>query len=776
MNFVSPLRQRFPFLGVLIAAICGILLASWLGPTVCLAVLLLAGLLVLYPLRRQGGFVWALTAIVFAILQLWQWNVAPARKMALWFDAHPQELAVQGVVVAEPKISVSGVASFPLQLEKIEALEDSKAVKSLLVLPIQVEVRWAGEKPQYGDLVNFQAVPSRPPSPRNPGAFDYQGWLERRGIFTEFNLDPAEPGRILSHGHGNPLMAWAIASRQRMEEILSTDLKGPVLGAPDVLSAIEGITLGETENAPSGFTDDFRFTGTMHLFAVSGLHVGMLAVIIWFGLNAARLPRSWAVGLMIPSLFFYVLVTGMKMGSIRSATMVSLLLCGTLLYRRAPLFNTLAASALLQLSLDTNTLFSAGWQFSYSVVFAILALVPPLEAHLSSVHSPDPFLPPVLLTRRERWRFSLWKHVSGLLAVSIAAWIGSLIPTVAYFHLISLSAIGANLLAVPLAFGVLSLGALSLLFGVLSPWVAGAFNNANWLVTKLLLLVVQGSALLPGSHWFVGPIAKPYPVATVFDLGGASCMALQNGSHFALVNAGRKRDAARVILPFLESRGANRLQSVLISKENASHLGGLLQIQREIPLKNLWLPFLADSSRSPVAREVIISSGKSAGQLHPGDHCLLVPGVDATMLPLVEAGKNARDAILIPCVSCGSIRILLLPRITPELAKQLADSLPEVLHAEVLVMPLGGDEIISTLQVIRKISPKVIISPVDEFARNGLPSHEWDDLLAAEKITLLRQDQTAAVIIEADPVHPQVKGFLTPQSPVPLGRQSAEDK
>jgi len=757
---VSPLRQRFPFAGLLIAAISGILLASWLGQTWWLIAALFFGALLLVPLRKQGGLVWILTTAVFSLLQLWQWNEVPARKLALYFDTHPQEISVQGIVAAEPKISASGMANFSLAVESLSGLDE---IQNSITLPVQVGVFWVGAIPKYGDRVNFQAVATRPPSQRNPGGFDYRGWFERHEIFTEFKLDPAEPGIIVSHDHGNPAIAWAIASRHRMEEILSTDLVGSLLGAPEVLSAIKGIVLGVTENAPSGFTDDFRFTGTMHLFAVSGLHVGMLAIIIWFLLNALRIPRPWAVPAMIPLLFIYVLVTGMKMGSIRSATMISLLLCGSMLYRGSPPFNTLAASALFQLGWDTNTLFSAGWQFSYSVVFAILTVAPLLEQRLERIHVRDPFLPEKLLTRRERWELSTWKHLSGLLSVSIAAWIGSLIPTIAYFHLISLSAIGANLLAVPLAFAVLSLGALALLTGGFSLWVAGAFNNTNWLVTKLLLLVVQGSAMLPGGHWFVGALPKPYPVVTIFDLGGASCMVIQSGGKFALVDAGGKRDAMWDILPFLESSGANAIQSVLITKEDAAHLGGLLQIQKEIPVRHVSLPFSTTDSRSPAAKEVITSLKKSAQQLHPGEHWELLPGITAEFLKPSLSTKNSTPPILLPRLSCGRLHLLFLPRLTPELSRQLLALPQESLHAEVLVLPLGGEEIFSTMQVIRKIAPKYLISPVNEFTRNGVPSNEWEGILAAGKISLLRQDQSGAVIIDADPKNPTVRGFLTPE-------------
>jgi ComEC/Rec2-related protein len=747
------LKQRFPFAGLLMAAMAGILLSSWLGSGWPLVITLALLSLPLVIFRRRGGLCWVLSMGIFALLQLWNWQESPARKLAVWFDDHPGEFHVEGIVSGEPKVSSPGSVTFPMRLGSLVPIgtnESSEQAGKPVALPVEVQVKWSGVIPRYGDMVGFQAIPSRPALPRNPGTMDYRRWLERHGIHTQFRIDPSEPGAILSSGHGNPLITWAISSRQRMEAILAVDMGD----SAEVLSAIKGITLGVTENSPEGFTDDFRFTGTMHLFSVSGLHVGMLAVIIWFVLKAARIPRGWAVALTIPVLFFYVAVTGLKSGSVRSATMASIMLVGLVLHRRSPMINTLAASAFLQLAIDTNILFSAGWQFSYTVVFAILVAAGPIERWIVSRHEPDPFIPPKLLTRRERLGFDSWKQLASLAAVSAAAWIGSLVPTIAYFHLVSLSAFGANLLAVPLAFGVLSLGMLSLLGGSVSLWVAGAFNNANWLVTKLLLLVVQVSAMMPGGHWFVGPPGKPFPVMTILDLRGASCAVIRSGGDFSMIDAGRRRDAISTILPFLESSGANSVRSALITKSDAAHLGGLAEIMREIPVKGTALP--PGDGRSPVAKK-FQADGRKVRRVQAGEELALSPGVTASIL----AAAPEMDAdCLVARVTMSGVRILFLPRLVGGISELVMKLPDQELHADVLVLPLGGSDMASTLRVIRKVSPRTVISSVDALNRNGTPSSEWKGVLLEEGITLLRQDETGAVILEADPRNPGITSRL----------------
>lgn len=752
MRAVSPLLQRFPFVGILACAVAGILLAESCGNHLPLLVVAVGIPSVLLALVPRGGICWGSALLCFASMHWWSWNESPARRLAEVWEAGGATYSVRGIVCGEPKILPSGSAVFPLRVERVASEEKPD---SPILSPVTVQVRWEGERPLCGDEVGFSGRVVREPPPRNPGAMDYRRWLERQGIFSVFTADPSLPGTILRHGAGSGLRAAAIRCRTRMKELLSLGLEG----SPDVAAAISGICLGVTEGAPEGFLDEFRFTGTMHLFAVSGLHVGMVAVILWFLLSAFRIPRHMAVGLIIPALFFYVLVTGLKMGSVRSAVMSSLLLIGLSLLRRSPLLNTLAAAAFLQLAFDTNALFSAGWQFSYSVVAAIILATPFIEVRALSLYRPDPFLPARLLTRAERFRFACWHRFCGLAAVSAAAWIGALVPTLVYFHLVSFSALGANILAVPLAFGVLSLGMLSLGTGILSPWMAGAFNNTNWLVVKVLLAIVQGSTLIPGGHWFLGPPAPSWPVFTILDLHGMPSALIGSGSNHALLDAGRKKEARSVVLPCLEVSGVNSLGEVLVSRADAAHMGGLEMIGRQHRIRRLDLP--PDAGRSPYSRKKGPPSD-SAIRLREGDLISPVPGVTARIL------APERGDFLVPRIDLGGLSILWIPGLTNDVLEALSSVDPNQLRSDVLVLPLGGVPMAEALDLIRKVRPRALVSPILPLLRGGLPVSDWDPILRQEGITYLRMDRTGAIVLEADPRAPRLRTWVDGVT-VPLG-------
>ena len=164
---------------------------------------------------------------------------------------------------------------------------------------------------------------------------------------------------------------------------------------------ISGMVLGVRDDTPDEIEEQFQQTGTLHLFAVSGLNVAIVAQLLWIIAIAARIPRRWAIALIIPALFFYAAVTGLNTSSVRAAVMGAILLGGFFVDRKVLPGNSVAAAAFLILCFDTNQLFSTGFQLSFAVVLAIILLADPLYRFLIRWWEPDPFLPRSLLGHAE---------------------------------------------------------------------------------------------------------------------------------------------------------------------------------------------------------------------------------------------------------------------------------------------------------------------------------------------------------------------------------------
>src|ERR1700722_4837656 len=207
----------------------------------------------------------------------------------------------------------------------------------------------------------------------------------RRRLFVRY----PEDGTLIRHGAGNPILRAAQISRAWMQRVLCRSLDD----SPDVQNFISGIALGLRHQTSEDIEEPFQQTGTLHLFAVAGLHVGIVARLLWTLAMVAGLSRKWATPLIIPLLLFYAAITGLHVSSIRAAVMSSILLGGFFFERKVFAPNSLAAAAFFLLSWNTNEFFSTGFQLSFAVVGGIILLADPLSGWFRPIGAPDPFLP-----------------------------------------------------------------------------------------------------------------------------------------------------------------------------------------------------------------------------------------------------------------------------------------------------------------------------------------------------------------------------------------------
>ena len=394
-----------------------------------------------------------------------------------------------------------------------------------------------------------------------------------------------EDGTLIRHGGGNPVLRAAQASRTWMQNALCRGLDD----APEVKSFISGIVLGIRHETPEDIEEPFQQTGTIHLFAVAGLHVGIVAALLWVLAAIARLPRKRAAAFIIPSLFFYAAVTGLHIPALRAAVMASILVGSYFFERRAFLPNSLAAAAFFILCWNTNELFSTGFQLSFAVVGAIVLFADPMFRLLQRRAAPDPFLPQSLVRGPRRWMHSSYEWLCGGAAVSLAAWIGSLPLILWYFHLVTPISFLANLVVVPIAFFVLAVALLSLITTPLLPWVAVVFNNANWTLATLVIGVVHLFAQIPGGHFYVGEPDWGNRISakmTVLDLGTGAAVHVRVNGHDWLIDCGSERTYERIVRQYLHWAGVNRLTGVVLTHGDSQHIGGITQLLSDFPRRS----------------------------------------------------------------------------------------------------------------------------------------------------------------------------------------------
>jgi ComEC/Rec2-related protein len=756
-------QPRQPFIGLALAAVLGIIVADrWAAPP--WIALGLTALGVLLVRLRPGAFTAGLLCgLAFFELHTLRHHGSEARQLARLLDAGPQVARVTGIVWNEPAKPITWsrtiTARFRLKIESLEI--GGRQMPAHLLM----NVAWAGPMPAYGDRVSLLGSAANLDVTRNPGQFDFAAYQQRQGVYSDIYARFPGDCRIVSHGHGWPAQAFAFQAARWIQGRLQHDLED----SPEISDLIASMVLGLRGETPEDLQALFKRTGTMHLLAVSGLHVGMLAAILLGGLRFLRVPRRAAVLFVIPLLAAYVLVTGLRPSGVRALLMLSAVLLGYVLDRRPLSLNSLGVAAFAILAWDTEQLFSPGFQFSFVLVIVITSLSGKIQARLARRGMPDAFLPRALWHWRQRTVAGGANLFAGALGVTISAWLGSVAFTAGYFHLFSPAALFANLIAVPIAFAMLVLGLTALLAAPV--WQKGLVlcNNANWFCAKAMLSVLKLFALLPGGYLYVEiPRPGPAPVCelTVLDLGEGGATHLRAGACDWLLDCGGTADYDRIVLPYLRSRGVNQLDGLLLTHGDSRHLGGALPAIADFTPACLVESALGD--RSPARRELHRAlarrnHGKGIYErgdfLHPLDHAtgrVLYP-------PAGIQRRTADDMALVIRLEAAGTRVLLMSDSGLLTEQWLLQNEPD-LRSDLLIKGQHAQDPSGTPDFLARVQPQAVICSA--LGRNAPPEPlaAWARALTTQGIAVFRQDRTGAVRVEIGEEGFALRGYVNGQT------------
>lgn len=746
---------RQPFIGLAIAASVGILVADFSPSSTPLLFVALASCATGALLFRNSFVVYLLVAGAFFLLHGLRITDSSGLRLARQLGNEPQPVTAVGAVVSEPKISARGYSFFLLRLDSIE--QDGR----ILASNATISARWRG-RAEFGDQLRLFGIAERIAPPRNPGEFDMRAYLARQDVYHGLLVRYPENGRLLSHAGGNPIWRASQQSRKWMQAALSQGLED----SPEIHGLISGMVLGARDETPDEIEEQFQQTGTLHLFAVSGLNVAIVAHLLWIIAVAARIPRRWAIALIIPALFFYAAITGLNTSSVRAALMGAILLGGFFVERRVLLINSVAAAGFLILCWDTNQVFSTGFQLSFAVVLAIIFFSDPLYRFFIGWWEPDPFLPRSLLGHVPRFSERAWHAIARGLSVSLAAWIGSAFLILPYFHLITPISLLANLVVVPLAFFVLAVGLVSLLLAPFASALTVIFNNANWSLAWLILGAVQLFARAPASHFYLERPRWPdgaHTEVTVLDLNEGAAVHLRSEGRDWLFDPGAERDFKRVVRSYLRSRGVNRLDGLTLSHGDATHIGAAGMIMHAFRPRLLVDSPLPD--RSTVHRKLIAEAGERSiprKLVVAGDEFPISKSVTARVLfpPRQFRGRIADDqALVVQIILPGKRRVLLMSDSGDATERALVEQRVD-LRSELLIKGQHHSGVSGSRHFLDAVQPQAVIATAREPAENQRIKEDWAEMLRERGIRLLRQDKTGAVRVRFFEDHWEAIPFL----------------
>ncbi|MBR6291351.1 MAG: ComEC/Rec2 family competence protein [Bacteroidales bacterium] len=270
-------------------------------------------------------------------------------------------------------------------------------------------------------------------------------------------------------------------SLRARSEALRMKLQGRLQAGPlehRQAGVVEALTLGWRADIEPETQAAYRDAGVAHLLAVSGLHVGLLALLVGgllFWINKEQKGRIVKGSAQLAAVWLFALLTGMAPSTVRAALMFSLFIVSNILARRTPKLNLWAATAIITLTANPMLLFDIGWQLSYSAVAGILLAQPIIRLY-------------------HNW---IWQAAT----VSIAATLATLPVTIAAFHRMQAYFLIANVLIVPLAGAILTMSLIYIALPcAMTAWPLGwTLRGAEWMTERV--------SALPGAVVEVGETA-----------------------------------------------------------------------------------------------------------------------------------------------------------------------------------------------------------------------------------------------------------------------------
>jgi competence protein ComEC len=614
----------------------------------------------------------------------------------------------------------------------------------------------------------------RLPAPAtNPGQFDASDYAVREGYVCDMEVRALR----LIKAEPLPVRAWLVKAAESCRAWIGGRLSLGLEGEDGMLTIIRAMALGTKSESDADMERPFKETGTLHVFAVSGLHVGLVSLIGLYFLRFLEVPRAPASALLIIGVFAYAFITGWTPSAARAAIMVAILIAAGWFWRRSHLQNGLGAAALVLLAFDTQHAFLPGFQLSFFVLWAIAVLSPPLLRHWQSHTELDPFLPPSLASPSQQRVVFFKGWAVKTVCVSIAAWIGSLPLMLLHFKTITPIALVANCLLVPVSTLLLGTAFISIMASVLH--LHGGlvlFNNANWLWAKMMMSLATAFASIPGGHFSFNPghVRSDAPLEmTVLDLpyGGASAFLRVAGRHW-LMDTGSARAYTRITQPALQYKNVHHLDGLLLSHSDVAHVGGAaiaLDDFRRPPLfisgHEPWPHESSASSLRQLLRDERLKVGKlfTRAVIDLGD-AHAPPAIAGVLYPSPEdIYSKADDRALVLRLDLGGFRVLMLgdAGYTTEMALMERYS-PHELFCDVLVRGNYFENLSESYNFLMYVRPRIVISSNARSLDEKMPAFV-SEYCRDSSATLLDLSQTGAVTIEIKGSRLEVTTFASEQ-------------
>ncbi len=699
-------------------------------------------------------------------------------------------------VISEIPYSDSSKIRFVLESEVIVTKHDSVNVAGDVIVTIRKNhyTDKNSQQPtlQVGDKVSLLGKLTEAFSSRNPGEFDYRHYLRLHDIYKSFLVFGYNNLELISEDN----LGFFYQKIIYPSKIFALKNIDDYIGG-DEGAYLKGLVTGERSDLSKELKQAFINTGVMHLIAVSGLNVAYIIISITLILSLFRLPQIPRTIITIIALVFYCLFTGNPASIVRATIMGILFLIAIILERKTNFYNIVGVSALIILIYDSKQLFDPGFILSYCAVITMVFFYERFERLLSP--------------RINEWNIKGKKYIRYLLVLfltTLAAQIGTLPITAAFFGKISFISLLANLVVVPIANIALAIGFFQILVSIVSPFLSSIIAESNiillsfqlwfirlcasfdfayiefykfnlfYTIVYFLILLLLFTATRKNVKFRILLSVLIFSAAvllnlnlnkklrvTFLDVGQGDCVVIQTpNDRTIIVDCGKQSltydSGERTIAPYLKRNDISRIDLLILTHYHLDHVGGA-----EYILKNFEVNKIIDNGQrnssdiSKAIDSIIIAKKITRQKVKSGS---FINGFEKLRLYFLYPGKtenyqnnyyledNLNNESIVCKLKYKDVDILFPGDIEDDVEESLRKKYSNFIESDILKVSHHGGSTSTTLPFLVKCKPKYSIISCGAYNKFNHPS--VDILYRLENIgsEVFRTDMQGAVIIESD--------------------------
>ena len=470
MNFL----QRMPFFRLFLALASGVILYQFIHISSILLIFLSALALILtisiFLIKSSDAihkFRWIFGLGIFLLLAIISYISCGVFETKNQFSSIGEKSIFQVEIISAPLEKENSYQCKVKLQQKFDTLFIENAYGNAM---IYFQKDSSVESLRIGDKLLIFAEFKSPDGVQNPDGFDYSNYLKRQGVLATAYISTDN----WKKSDEKPTFSLRRLSDEIRNKLLEIYSSFGIVG--DEFAVLAALTLGYTDELETTVIKSYSASGAMHILSVSGLHVGIVFAVFAFllkPLDKKRKTKILKAILIILFLWIYAFITGLSPAVMRAALMFSFVSLANSLEQKSQIYNTIFMSAFLMLLFNPNVLFNIGFQLSYAAVLSIVFFQP----RISKLVIP---------------KYKIGKWSWDLVAVSIAAQLGTVPFTLFYFHQFPNFFLLTNIVAIPLSTAIIYLAiALLVVFKIpyLSVVIAFLLKWSIWLMNFLIVWI-----------------------------------------------------------------------------------------------------------------------------------------------------------------------------------------------------------------------------------------------------------------------------------------------